>query len=155
MLRLIVCAKRSSDTHAHIQITYTQTKDQTTVSTVLMQTPWKCIHQQTQVYTVPQSFINACKRHYEYLFTLSPLPPNSECMTFERNRNADWEDCFNLIYCQKAKPWWKPAKMSAVAGQGSVALLCLQRQTWMFGFVLPFFYICFPDKTSSLYLAFM
>lgn len=28
---------------------------------------------------------------------LHPLPPNSEWMTFETNRNADCEDCFNRI----------------------------------------------------------
>lgn len=55
-------------------------------------------------------------------FTLSTsVPPHSEWMTFETNRNAGCEDCLNRIYCQKAKPRWKPAKMSAVARQGSSA----------------------------------
>lgn len=60
-------------------------------------------------------------------------------MTFETNRNAGCEDCFSRIYCQKAKPRWKPAKMSAVARQGSFAFLRPQRQTWMFVFALSFF----------------
>lgn len=46
---------------------------------------------------------------------------NSEGMTFETKRNAGCEDCFNCIYCQKAKPRWKPAKMRAVARQGCFA----------------------------------
>lgn len=58
---------------------------------------------------------------YAMMSTPSPLPLNSEGMTFETKRNAGCEDCFNCIYCQKAKPRWKPAKMRAVARQGCFA----------------------------------
>lgn len=41
---------------------------------------------------------------YAMMSPPSPLPLNSEGMTFETKRNAGCEDCFNCIYCQKAKP---------------------------------------------------
>lgn len=83
---------------------------------------------------------------------LAPLPLNSEWMTFERNRNAGCEDCFNRIYCQKAKPRWKPAKMSAAAWQGCFAFLHLQRRTWLFVFALSFFFffVLFFQEHHSL-----
>lgn len=86
------------------------------------------------------------------IFTLSPLPSDGEWMTFETNRNADCEDCLSLISCQKAKLRWKPAKISAVARQGSVAFLGLQRQTQMFVFALPFFSIIFPQEPFQFIL---
>lgn len=81
---------------------------------------------------------------YTQMSTLTPhiLPSTSEWMTFQTNRNAGSEDCFNCIYCQKAKPRWKTAKMKAVARQGSFAFR-LRRRARLFVFALSSFFSFF------------
>lgn len=147
--------------HTHIRTHTQHTQRQHCVKIHCMEThiiPHTHQHMHTDEYTdhalmhtqtCTWSFITTCLCHDEPS-PPSPLPLNSEGMTFETNRNAGCEDCFHRIYCQKAKPRWKPAKMSAVARQGCFAFLHLQRRAWMFVFALSFFSLLFFQEHHSL-----